>query len=283
MTWHVALWVVYMGLAVVTLWSYWLAPAGVSTDYLQAIAYTVAPAIAVAGGLLTVKEYGIRSAAGRIFFTITLGLIGWLCGEILWTYFDLVAKIDPFPSVADWFYFLAYIPLCAGLVWQYYFLHKTVRTKLSYTLRLLLTMIAVLFSGIALYFGVYKSIQPDYSLFENIVAMTYGVADIVLVLVGLVITIVTIEMRGGKFAAAWWWFLFGVFCTFLADISFAMFTPEYEGGMGYYRQALDTIWIIGYMAMGYGLGRFGWLVHGLRTRVEAQNLESNQVDKTEKK
>lgn len=268
MTWHFVLRGVYLMLGLITLWSYWLAPDASSATFWQAIVYTIAPASAVVGGWLTVKEYGWQSTAGRIYFTITLGLTGWFIGEVLWTYFDLIAKVDPFPSIADWFYFFAYIPLGVGLIWQYKFLRQTIRTRLPYTLRILLTMVAILFSGIALYFGVFESIQPDYTVFENGVAMSYGVADIVLVLLGLVITIVTIEMRGGKFAGAWWWFLSGIFCTFVADIGFAMFTPEYESALGYYRPALDTLWIVGYIVMGYGLGRFGWLVRDLQLRME---------------
>ncbi|EKE01567.1 MAG: hypothetical protein ACD_21C00103G0001 [uncultured bacterium] len=271
MIFYLTLWILYIVVAVVTVWVYWFAPTGSITDYVQAAVYVIAPAIAVLGGLLTVKEYGWKSTAGRIFLIITLGLACWLIGEGLWTYYDLVLKIDPFPSVADWFYFIAYIPLSIGLLWQYKFLHKTAHTPLGYTQRLLLTMVAVLLSGIALYFGVFKSIQPEHTLFENVVAMGYGVADVILVLVGLVITIVTIEMRGGKFASAWWWFLFGIFCTFIADIAFAMYTPQYEIAAGFYKPALDTIWIVGYLSMGYGLGQFGWLVQGVRERAREQN------------
>jgi hypothetical protein len=159
--------------------------------------------------------------------------------------------------------------LSAGLIWQYRLLRQITHTPLGYTQHLLLAIIAVLLSGMALYFGVYQSIQPESSLFENVVAISYGIVDVVLVLIGLVITIVTIEMRGGKFAAAWWWFLLGIVCTFVADIGFAMFTPEYESGAAYYRPVLDTIWIVSYMTIGYGLGRFGWLVRELHQRLES--------------
>lgn len=268
---YLTLWILYAAVVVVTVWGYWFAPAGNTANYIQAVVYIIAPALAVVSGLLTVKEYGWRSTAGRIFLVITGGLGCWLIGEGLWTYFDLATEIDPFPSLADWFYLAAYLPLSAGLLWQYYFLRKTIRTSLGYTQRLLLIIVAILFSGIALYFGVFQSIQPDYTLLENIVAMSYGIADVVLVLIGLVITIVTIEMRGGKFASAWWWLLFGIFCTFIADVAFAMYAPLYETGTSIYKPVLDTIWITGYLGMGYGLGRFGWLVHGVRERVHEQN------------
>ena len=72
---------------------------------------------------------------------------------------------------------------------------------------------------------------------------------------------------GGKFVAPWWWFLSGLTCTFVADIGFAMFTPEYETMQAYYKPALDSLWIVGYLAMAYGLGRFGWLIQSARQSI----------------
>lgn len=261
---HFALWVWFLAVAGVTAWSYWFAPVAESAEWWRAAVYVLAPITAVAGGAVAVIEYGLRSLQGKILLIITLGLASWLTGEVLWTYYELVAQIDPYPSLADWFYLIGYLPLCVGLLWELKFLRHKVHKPLPYTLRLLLTMIAILFSGIALYFGVFQAIKPDYSVIENVVAISYGVADIALVLMSLVVIVVTIEMRGGKFVAPWWWFLSGIAFTFVADIGFAMFTPEYELARGYYKPALDTMWIVGYLAMAYGLGRFGWLIRGAR-------------------
>lgn len=268
---HIALWCWFTALSVIALWSYWLAPQLPIAEWWQAMVYVLAPATTVAGGLLAVKEYGLRSLQGKILLTITVGIFAWFIGEILWTYYELIVKIDPYPSLADWFYLVGYIPLCVGLLWELKFLRHKVHKRLPYTLRLLLTMLAVLFSGIALYFGVWQAIKPAYALLENVVAISYGVADIVLVLMGLVVVIVTIEMRGGKFVGPWWWFLFGLSCTFVADIGFAMFTPQYEALQAWYKPTLDTIWIVGYMAMAYGLGRFGWFVQSARRSILASS------------
>ncbi|EKD78245.1 MAG: hypothetical protein ACD_41C00385G0015 [uncultured bacterium] len=229
--------------------------------------YVLAPATAVVGGLVAVKEYGMRSLQGKILLIITFGVVSWFIGEVVWTYYELIAQVDPYPSVADWFYLVGYLPLCIGLLWELKFLRHKVHKPLPYTLRLLMTMLAVLFSGIALYFGVFQAIKPEYSVLENGVAISYGVADIVLVLMSLVVIVVTIEMRGGKFVAPWWWFLSGLTCTFVADIGFAMFTPEYETMQAYYKPALDSLWIVGYLAMAYGLGRFGWLIQSARQSI----------------
>ncbi len=264
---HLVLWGWFMALSIVAVWSYWLAPQAVSADWWQAMVYVLAPTTALGGGIVAIKEYGLRSLQGKILLTIVCGIFGWFIGEVLWTYYELIAKTDPYPSLADWFYLVSYIPFCIGLLWELKFLRHKVHKPLPYTLRLLLTMLAILFSGMALYFGVWQAIKPEYSILENAVAISYGVADIALVLMSLIVVVVTLEMRGGKFVGPWWWFLAGIGCTFVADIGFAMFTPQYETMQAFYKPTLDTIWIVGYLAMAYGLGRFGWLVQGARRSI----------------
>lgn len=274
---HFILWCWFAALSLITLWSYWLAPQAPMAEWWQAMVYVLAPATTVAGGLVAVKEYGLRSLQGKIILVIVLGIFSWFVGEVFWTYYELVAKTDPYPSAADWFYLLGYVPLGIGLLWELKFLRHKVHKALSYTLRLLLTMLAILFSGVALYFGVWQAIKPEYSALENGVAISYGVVDIALVLMSLTVVIVTLEMRGGKFVGPWWWFLAGLGCTFVADIGFAMFTPQYETMVSYYKPILDTIWIVGYLAMAYGLGRFGWLVQSVRRSIiESSKRPSNR-------
>lgn len=268
---HLALWGWFIAVAFITVWSYWLNPTAAAAEWWQAVVYVLAPATAVAGGLVAVKEYGLRSLPGKIFLTITLGIAGWWVGEALWTYYELIAKTDPFPSLADLFYLVGYIPLCGGLLWELHFLRHKARKPLPYTTRLLLVLLSILFSGVALYFGVVQAIKPDYSVLDNVVAMIYGVADIALVLMGLVIIIVTIEMRGGKFVRPWWWFLFGLLCMFVADIGFAMFTKQYETKYAFYKPTLDTLWIVAYLGMAYAFAQFGWLIQSARSSIVASS------------
>ena len=46
----------------------------------------------------------VRATRGRqraAWLSLTVGLIGWTVGEVLWSYFELGVGRSPFPSAAD--------------------------------------------------------------------------------------------------------------------------------------------------------------------------------------
>ena len=132
-------------------------------------------------------------------------MFGWFIGEVLCTYYELVAYTDPYPSLADLFYFLSYAAFAVGLVWELKFL----RTQAQRAAACAMASIGAGGHGLEWSGYLFWSLPSDrrYSWLENAVAISYGVADIGLILMGLVITVVTAEMRGGKLAQPWWWFL----------------------------------------------------------------------------
>lgn len=261
---HLLLWLWLLALSAVTAWSYWLAPDGSITSNWQGVVYVLAPITAAIAGLGAVRQFGLRVPQGKALFALVLGVIGWCIGEVLWTYYDLIAHIDPYPSPADAFYLLAYVAFSVGLLYEIQFLRSQVRIQNPGTQQFLLITIGVLLMILAGYFGVYHAYKPGADLLENFLAITYGVADVVLIMFGLVIAVVASELRGGKMAKPWWWLLAGFTFIFLADIGFAMFTQQYETQLAYYKPALDSLWIAGYLAIAYGLQHHAWLIHSVQ-------------------
>ena len=257
-------WFILLG--AVTLWSYWLAPQDEpTTTALQSAVYVLAPATAMVGGWLAVQQFGWKNIQGKAFIFLSLALTCWFVGESLWVLYERILEIDPYPSLADYFYLTAYLGFIIGLGLEIKFLHAGLITS---TQKLLLAIIGILLVAAASYFGLYLAVKPDYSFLENAVAISYGLGDVALVLMGLGLLVIAMELRGGKFANAWGWFVVGLACTFIGDIGFAWFTPEYETAIGYYKPALDTIWIMSYLAMACGLGLFVTMIaavqHALR-------------------
>lgn len=64
----------------------------------------------VFAGLAARSEIGRQRTA---WLALTLGLIGWLAGQLIWSYYEVVARLDPFPSLADVGYLI--LPVGAGL------------------------------------------------------------------------------------------------------------------------------------------------------------------------
>jgi len=69
--------------------------------------------------LETSRRYGweFESKLGRIWSMFLIGLSLWFLGELVWAIYVLGFKIDaPYPSVADVFYLLGYVPLICGVI-----------------------------------------------------------------------------------------------------------------------------------------------------------------------
>lgn len=266
---NLVLWLWLVVLSAVTIWSYWLAPDAVSTDWWQGLVYVLAPFTAVVAGLGAVRKFGLRAAQGKALFAIVLGICAWCTGEVLWTYYDLITQTDPYPSLADAFYLFAYLLFAVGLILEIRFLRSQVKGPNPGMQQFLFAVIAVLLIALAAYFGVFQAYKPSASALENLLAISYGMVDVVLVMFGLIIAVVASELRGGKMSKPWWWLLVGFLCIFIADIAFAMFTTQYEEQIGYFKPTLDSLWILGYLAMACGLHQLSWLIHSVQLYLQS--------------
>ena len=69
-------------------------------------------------GVIAVSRHKLKGYHGKSYLFLTLGLISWLCADIVLTYyyFGLGIKEHPVASIADAFWFLGYGFLSAHLV-----------------------------------------------------------------------------------------------------------------------------------------------------------------------
>jgi diguanylate cyclase (GGDEF)-like protein len=60
-----------------------------------------------------------RAVHGRLraaWVAMTIGMVGWAVGEVLWAYYELALDEPPFPSLADVAYLIMPIGFCVGLL-----------------------------------------------------------------------------------------------------------------------------------------------------------------------
>lgn len=103
--------------------AYWLFFAFVSGYKAHPLGlYTQIPLIIIpiTGGLLGLKRYrpwgGVKSAMGRVLLTLSVEMISWGAGLLIWTYYLAQGIAIPYPSPADYFFILSFPLWICGLL-----------------------------------------------------------------------------------------------------------------------------------------------------------------------
>jgi hypothetical protein len=160
---------------------------------------------------------------------LSLGLLSWLLGEATEAFYLLVlGRADPFPSLADLFFGLAYVGLIASLFLflKVYRAADLAGEKRSLILPLSAVMAAV---GVVVLTPIARSEAP---LVERLVGGGYAALDLVALVPLLLLLRLTWRLRGGSVWKVWAGVLFGFLLTFLGDVFFAYFQTRAEADLG---------------------------------------------------
>ena len=215
---------------------------------------------AVIGGGYALSKYGLKQARGLTLILLTTGVLFLLIGELIFEYYYIVLKHDiPFPSIADIFYLSSYPLLLAGFFNEIRLADVHFR-KLNKMIWVLLIAIALGLSYVVYQWGIVTGYDPKEQLFTNIIAMSYGVGDIFLIMTALFLSILVREYRGGKFAGIWIYMMAG-FCLLLTgDIFAEFFREQYHNEVWFWKSFLDTLGMLGYLCYAKALFNFGFSI-----------------------
>ncbi len=211
--------------------------------------FLLPPALAVACGLYALRVYGWSSAYGKVVAFLTAGLACWLIGEVLFYLFQFVFHTNPFPSVADVFYLVAYPLLFIGLI-------KAVAAnniKPSDFDRFFYVMAGIFGAVLAFivgYFGIFQAYSAGEPLLNNLIAMAYGVGDLILIVPTIFILKAALGFRGGKLFYSWMLIFFSLLAIMAGDILFAIYNQQYKALDPAY-SLIDLTWTAGYLLFAY--------------------------------
>lgn len=190
--------------------------------------------------------FAARSAAGfdsdnpvqRPWRLLSLGLLAWELGEVIEAVYLLVFdQGEPFPSLADVFFLLAYPALIAAFL---LFLRAYSTSGLSEeeegTAWPLIAVVAVV--GFVVLRPILRAGVP---LVERVVSAAYAGLDLVALVPLLLLLRLTWRLRGGSVWKVWAGVLFGFLLTFLGDVFFAYFQTRAEANLGPLAGQLDFL------------------------------------------
>ncbi len=240
------------------------------TDGFQAsdIIYVVSSAFPVLALAYALRFFGFKKGHGRALFYMFLSFLCLFIGEVLWSVFEYI-DVDPYPSAADYFYILSYPLLFIGL-------YKEVKLlRVNWSISKDLSNLIMGFIGLGLlvfvgYFGVYYAYDPVASHLENTVAIAYGVGDLALIILALMVLKITDEFRGGSMFFIWLTIFTGLMFTLIADIGFAIYYEPYEEGVLSYNVVLDLLWMGSFITYAYGFYGMGNIIRNVQEKVKKQ-------------
>lgn len=250
---------------------YWF-KIGFTTILLRETLYLVPPFFAVVGGIVALNTFGFSNARSMTLLFLTAGVGYWLIGEVLFNYYEYILHIDPYPSAADIFYLLAYPMLFFGLVNEMRISGVNWKNIAKPSLFLFI-LVALLLSAIIGYFGIYQAYESGEAILSNMVAISYGIGDLLLILANILLLILAWEFRGGKLSRVWLILFCGFIFTLIADILFAIYRNEYEQQLWFYKSLLDSFWMIGYLFFATALFEFSFSIQSIYEKAVSQARE----------
>ncbi|MFQ6088262.1 MAG: DUF835 domain-containing protein [Candidatus Methanofastidiosia archaeon] len=171
------------------------------------------------------------------FFAMAMGL--WLLGELNWTIYEDFFGIEPFPSLADLFWFAGYVPFLYLILRILYLYRKFINTSSIKKITVIWIFLNLIFLG---YLGS-LIFNWDETLLVKIISFSYPLLDS-LALLFLVLLLVT--YRNTTLEIYWWIFTFGMLFDVFGDYLFAY----YEAFGLYFVSSLpDSFFLLSYLTI----------------------------------
>jgi hypothetical protein len=221
-----------------------------SHEFLYVLSNGLPPSLAfaafamAAAGLLR-NGVNVRDRVSSVWVGYSLGVLFWFFGEFAWAVYALWYSTPiPFPSLADGFWLVGYVPLLCAIAMQSWPFHQFLTSR-----KMLPVILAVfVLAGLLLVALIPPTFSSEIGLdFVTVVlSLAYPLLDVAL----LVIALPVLFLFGkGTF---WRPFLFvtvGLILTFLGDILFSWTTLN---GTYYDGSYLELLFHWSYLTLAYG-------------------------------
>ncbi len=244
---------------------------GESWKMLADFIYLLAPLLASVLGIWAFMIFRSSKQNVSIFF-LSAGMACYFIAEVLFFILENILGVDTTPSIADFFFLLAYPLFFIGL------LKKILQERVSFSFKknwpfiLLAIVFIVLFS----YLSIFSSYNAEESMLKNIILVSYGIGDLILTVSCLFILVIVFEYEGGKMSYPWLILNMSFLIMLVADLLYAIYPDEYETFI-YLRAILDTFWIASYVFFALAMFRLISIVKEKQQFLEQQGIGPDKI------
>jgi len=191
--------------------------------------------------IIVVIQNRLEGYHGKAWALFSSAVIFWFIAEIIWTLYQQVYKIDPWPSEADFFWLVGY-PLFFGFLMYYQRpVHKSITKKMVVSS----TLISISILVPLLYVSYDENLRLNE--FENLLGLSYPILN-AFVLIPLLIGVFLFFK--GKVNFMWILMSLGMISFIVSDNWFFLTTLNESYHPGH---PLDLLYIWGYVLFSFGL------------------------------
>lgn len=249
--------------AVIVIWWFLLYIQSVrytTINYLYQFAFGLIPLLGGISGIIKSKKWGgLKSKVGSALFYISLGLVTWGIGQMLWSVlYNIILKVEiPYPSLADIGYILSW-PL-----WTIGIINLAHATGAKFSLRrvkgkLLLFIIPLILIVLSYYLLVIVArggVLTDLSTgtLKVFFDLAYPIGDILILTLVVLIYGLSLSYLGGRYKLPIVILLLGFVVNYIVDFSFSYVTTA---GTYYNGHWVDLLFPTAMMFIAFGVNSF---------------------------
>jgi hypothetical protein len=199
------------------------------------------------GALLWKMNSGTRAGGmSRVYASYSLGIGLWFVAECTWSMYPLAFRIEtPYPSIADLFWLIGYIPLLFAMLFQAWPFRELLisRKQLALTFGMFVLTILILSFTIPPLFG------QGQELAALSVSVAYPLLDMLLLTLAIPILLI---FRKGAYWRPLLFVMFGIILQLVGDLAFnqSIFTSTYYPG-----SPVDLVFDFSYLMLALGFYR----------------------------
>lgn len=186
----------------------------------------------------------------RIWGQVALSLALWTIAEAIWGFYEVILKQPvPYPSIADFFWIIGYVPLYLALITQY----RLYQIKPDRYQKLTVVLIVLVFSligSVVVLKPIVEGFDPE-RILESLLNIAYPTLDLVLLILTFVIIF---SLAQGRFASTWRVLGAGLVIMSVADLLFSysswneIYNPD--GQLNSITLLTDGLFYLSYLILG---------------------------------
>ena len=168
------------------------------------------------------SRFGIRTYLGKVWFLFTLGILSFVFGDMIFSYYDIFLKTEsPFPSIADVVYLIGYPLIFIAIFTQI----KSLNVKLPKNeiivisaIQIFIALLVVMFLMIPM---ISTEITHEFTIEMLLISLAYVLFDLPLFLGALLLIF---KYKGGQFSKVWLLVAIALIVMSFGDWLFAYYT-----------------------------------------------------------